>query len=213
MKSATSRPGLVAITVAAMATRLVAQNATMASPRMRSLEQEFARDKAAALERFWRDAKTQCPLVEAIDGDNHLMLVTFLWRGDESIERIEVRGGPFATSREPFVQLGDSDVWYHSERLPKDARNVYGLVTRRRIERRGDDGTTQQDLVEEYPNDPPLKRAVTLEKVRLDRRVQSRVNRPLLRGHLPGIQSKVWAAKFSRDDDRKFESATADSAF
>lgn len=140
--------------LAITAPQAAAENGRIASPRIRALVQEMTQDKAAALERFWQDAKGKCPLVEVIDGDDQHLLVTFLWRGDASLERIEVRGGPFATSREPFARIRDSDVWYHCERLPKDARYVYGLVVKRRVERREDDGSTKQVVVEQYPNDP-----------------------------------------------------------
>jgi enterochelin esterase family protein len=144
---------LIGLLSIAPADRVPAQSKA-ASPRIRTLETEFAKDKATALDRFWREAKRNFPLVEALPNDDSHLLVTYLWRGDAATERVEARGGPYAASREPFARLADSDVWYRSERLPKDARFVYGLIVKRRVERREADGTTRRMLVEEYPNDP-----------------------------------------------------------
>jgi enterochelin esterase-like enzyme len=128
--------------------------AEFASPRIQLLESEIAADKSKALDAFWREAEGKCPLVETIPDDDKNMLVTYLWRGDPSVERVEARGGPYASSREAFARLGDSDVWYRSDRVPKDARYVYGLIVKRKVKERAADGTSKQVVVEEYPNDP-----------------------------------------------------------
>jgi enterochelin esterase-like enzyme len=130
------------------------QRVEIASPRIRALEKEIVTDKTRALVAFWGEANGKCPIVEAIPGDGAKMLVTYLWRGDSTVERVEARGGPYANSREAFSRLGDSDVWYRSERVPKDSCYVYGLIVKRRVEERGAAGTTKRVIVEEYPNDP-----------------------------------------------------------
>lgn len=126
------------------------------SPRIRELEREILAEKGAraAIEAFWKSVNRRCPLTEEIKGDDDHLLVTFLWRGDATTHQVEVRGGPFASSREPFSRLAESDVWYRCERLPKDSRYVYGIVLKRQMEHRADDGTITRKVVEEYPNDP-----------------------------------------------------------
>lgn len=145
---------LCVVLLASATAGMAAEKPQIASPRIRALDQEIAADKTAALDRFWKAAKNRCPLVEEIPGDDKRLLVTYLWRGDATTERVEARGGPYAASREPFARLRDTDVWYRSEPVPKDARYVYGLIVNRRVERRAADGSTEHVLVEEYPNDP-----------------------------------------------------------
>jgi enterochelin esterase-like enzyme len=124
------------------------------SPRLDRLRADLSKDKTAAADQFWREREKQGPLVETIAGDDEHLLVTFLWRGDAALERVEVRGGPYASSREPFERIADTDVWYRSERLPKDARYVYGLIVTRTVEKRDDSGTVKRVREETYPLDP-----------------------------------------------------------
>lgn len=123
------------------------------SPRLRRLRAELAHDKAAA-EKFWRECEGKSPLIEAVPGDAQRSLVTFLWRGDASVERIEVRGGPSTSAATPFERLADTDVWYRSERAPNDSRFVYGLIVARSVERRYAEGQSRRVRVETYPLDP-----------------------------------------------------------
>lgn len=146
--------GIGVIILMTLAPHAATQEVDTTSPRLRELSQKIAASPTAALEQFWQEMEGNCPLVEPIADDDQHLLVTFLWRGDASIERIEVHGGPYASSREPFARIGTTDVWFHSERLPLDSRYVYGLVVHRRLERQDDDGTLKQVVVEEFPDDP-----------------------------------------------------------
>lgn len=133
---------------------LLAWIAPTDSPRLDRLRADLAKDKTATMDRFWRECEKQGPLIEKIAGDDTHLLVTFLWRGDAALERVEVRGGPYASSREPFARIADTDIWYRSERLPKDARYVYGLIVTRTVEKRDDRGLVKRVREETYPLDP-----------------------------------------------------------
>lgn len=137
-----------------LACLLLAWIAPAESPRLNRLRADLSKDKTAAVEQFWREREKQGPLVESLAGNDERLLVTFLWRGDAALERVEVRGGPYATSREPFARIADTDIWYRSERLPKDARYVYGLIVTRTVEKRDESGEVKRVREETYPLDP-----------------------------------------------------------
>ena len=122
------------------------------SPRLRRLQREVAADPSA-VETFWRECAGRCPLVEPTD-DPKQFLVTFLWRGDANLARVEARGGPYRNSRTAFERLADTDVWFRSEVLPADARFVYGLIVTTIVEQRDSDGEVRRELVGTYPLDP-----------------------------------------------------------
>lgn len=122
------------------------------SPRLRHLQREAAADPSS-VEKFWRDCTGKCPIVEPTD-DPQRFLVTFVWRGDANVSRIEARGGPYRSSRVPFERLPETDVWYRSEILPADARFVYGLIVTVVLEQRDSEGGVHRELVETYPLDP-----------------------------------------------------------
>jgi enterochelin esterase-like enzyme len=122
------------------------------SPRLWQLQQQASADQLA-VEAFWREVAGKCPLVEPTD-DPKRFLVTFLWRGDSSVLRIEARGGPYEHSRDPFERLTDTDVWYRSETLPADSRYVYGLIVTKVVEQKASDGGVRRELVDAHPLDP-----------------------------------------------------------
>jgi enterochelin esterase family protein len=99
-----------------------------ASPRIKALKQELLQGNRAALDTFWREITEQgTPLIEPIDGDDSHMLATFLWRGADDIQNVFVM---FSLAEEDpdscyLVQLQDTDVWYKSFRLRKDAHSAY----------------------------------------------------------------------------------------
>lgn len=124
------------------------------SPRLLRLQQDVAQGQATALAEFWQESHGKCPLVETIDGEADQRIVTFLWRDDSRTEHIEVRGGPFENSRTPFDRLPGTDVWYHSEKLKRDARYVYSLIVDRWVDRKRSDGGADRVLAATYPLDP-----------------------------------------------------------
>jgi enterochelin esterase family protein len=91
-----------------------------------------------SVEKFWREC----------------FGLTFLWRGDSNLARVEARGGPYSNSHVPFEQLADTDVWFRSEVLPADARFVYGLIVTAVVEKPDSAGGVRRELVHTYPVDP-----------------------------------------------------------
>lgn len=106
------------------------------SPRLRRLAADLSAGRRDALAAFWREIQGQAPLKEAIPGDRKFMLVTFVWRGNASTRSVAMRGGPPTSLVElPLSRLAQSDVWYRTVPLPRDARFTYYLrVNAPRIE-------------------------------------------------------------------------------
>lgn len=119
------------------------------SLQLRQLQREAAADPSS-VEKFWQECAGKCPFVEPTD-DPKRFLVTFLWRGDADVSRVEARGGPYRNSRVPFERLPETDVWYRSEILPADARFVYGLIVTVVVEQRASDGGVRRERVNTYP--------------------------------------------------------------
>lgn len=98
------------------------------SLRLRALAVELAAGRRGALEEFWREVRGQAPLKEPMPGAAKFMLVTFVWRGDAATRSVSMRGGPPTGLVElPLSRLADSDLWYRTVPLPRDARFTYYL--------------------------------------------------------------------------------------
>jgi enterochelin esterase family protein len=123
------------------------------SPKLVKLQGSLKNGETEALDKFWAECAGHAPLVEPLADDAERLLVTFLWRDDDETQRVEVRGGPYDSSRTPFERLPGSDVWYHSERLPRDSRYVYSLIVNRRVARTAKHGSAETVAVETYPLD------------------------------------------------------------
>jgi enterochelin esterase-like enzyme len=110
-----------------------AENAPPPSPRLTALQASLQRHDPDALRNFWAEIDQEhTPMVEPILGDAHDQLVTFLIRADPSDESLTVRLGsdfPMRTANrsDPYQRLGDSNVWFTSYVLPKDAIIAYRL--------------------------------------------------------------------------------------
>ncbi|MEP7339103.1 MAG: alpha/beta hydrolase-fold protein [Acidobacteriota bacterium] len=109
---------------------VTAQEESPDSPRIAALAKEIKSGNAAALPSFWEEVKGKAPLVEPIAGDDKNLWVTFVWRGDSETKSMGVFGGaPFGGEQiKPLSRLGESDIWYRTERLPKDSRFTYTLM-------------------------------------------------------------------------------------
>src|SRR5205085_325122 len=94
------------------------------SPRLAALSREMLGGGRGALERFWGEVKGKLPLVEPAPGGG-APLVTFVWRGGKDTRRVDLVGGMPLGRPKSLSRLGDTDLWYWSERVPKDARFGY----------------------------------------------------------------------------------------
>jgi enterochelin esterase-like enzyme len=128
------------------------QSAPPLSPRLQQLQQAASTDPAAGAA-FWQEVAGKSPLVEPTD-DPQRFLVTFLWRGDANLSRVEARGGPYEHSRDPFERLPGTDVWHRSEIIPADARFAYGLIVTHAAAAATPEEAAPPKLVQTYPLDP-----------------------------------------------------------
>jgi prepilin-type processing-associated H-X9-DG protein len=67
----------------------------------------------------------KAPLTEPVADDPHSSWVTFVWRGDGKTQRMNVQGGPSTGDFADWMkQLGNTDLWYRTVRIPNDSRFV-----------------------------------------------------------------------------------------
>src|SRR5690348_9352381 len=64
------------------------------SPRLAALAKEVHGGNSAALAAFWKQVQGKGPLIESIPGDKQNDWVTFLYRGGNGVQRVNVVGGP-----------------------------------------------------------------------------------------------------------------------
>jgi enterochelin esterase-like enzyme len=100
------------------------------SPRVAALQQAIAAGDHAALDAFWREVAEQgAPLVEPIADDDCQVLLTFVWRAAEPVDRVLVFGGPapgdMVSNR--MLHLAGTDLWHLTFRVRKDLRTTYRL--------------------------------------------------------------------------------------
>jgi len=113
------------------ASRFATANADkLESPRLELLRKELESGNRAALEGFWDElAKRGAPMIEQIKGDDHYLLLTFLWRAKEETRNVVVFGGVAGTefSKNQMSRLLDTDLWYKTYKVRSDARFSYNL--------------------------------------------------------------------------------------
>ncbi len=112
-------------------TAVTSVSAPPQSPQLATLLTALDRNDAGALQAFWKSVEKQhSPLIEVLPNRPNDALYTFLWHADSLDDVLNVRLGavfPTHTNNDAFQRLGESDVWYTSYILPKDARLVYRI--------------------------------------------------------------------------------------
>lgn len=103
------------------------------SDQIRKLKIDVSAGKANAVASFWDSAAARTtPLLESVAGDNQYMLVTFLWKGDQTTTRnVAVQWFPYARAWPDdyrMVHLSDTNVWYKTFKVHRQARFVYRLA-------------------------------------------------------------------------------------
>lgn len=108
---------------------------TGGSPRIASLKRAVALKDAGAVKDFLRDVESAGGvLVEPLPESPEKRRVTFVWQGHGRERRVAIRGGRSGTKEvRDLVQLGDTEIWYRTERLPSDARFTYEFVVGKAI--------------------------------------------------------------------------------
>ena len=100
------------------------------SPTIRRLSQALSDIGPRAAEDFWARVAGHVPLIEPVDGEDGVRWITFLWRGDVATREVSVGIGDVPTPdprKWSFRRVGESDVWFKTDRVPKDARFAYLL--------------------------------------------------------------------------------------
>ena len=107
------------------------------SPRLAVLQKQLKTGSGSVLERFWNEiAKEGTPVVEPIPGDEKHVIVTFLWRGGDNVKNVVLFspvGAPYwdfrkdQLTRNQLIRLPDSNIWYKTYWLRKNARFSYLL--------------------------------------------------------------------------------------
>ena len=107
---------------------------TLESPRLQALQGAIGQGSTEAVDAFWREIATKTtPVIERTEEHKTYALVTFIWRGDSQTRNVLVGGalGQLTGTRAVdnlMTRLGDTNVWYRSYWLRKDARTVYVFV-------------------------------------------------------------------------------------
>ena len=98
------------------------------SPTIRRLSESLAAGDSESLQRFW--AQASVPLFEPIEDQPEFDWITFVWRGDSNTRRVSIGVGDIPTinpSKWQFQQLGSSNLWFKTDRVPSDVRFTYML--------------------------------------------------------------------------------------
>jgi enterochelin esterase family protein len=101
------------------------ESPTITSPQLAALDKKWNAGNKTALDEFWKSVEGKTPLVEDIEGDKEKAFVTFIWRGDPQTKKVILRGGLPRDGDKPLSQLADTDLWYLTERMPRDSRASY----------------------------------------------------------------------------------------
>jgi hypothetical protein len=105
----------------------VAPDSPIESPRLRALGRALGAGNADGVTEFWREVEqSQTPLVEELPDHPKDALFTFLWRGEPGQDTLNVRlDGVFPMHsgkwNDTFQRLGETDIWFVSYTLPRDA--------------------------------------------------------------------------------------------
>ena len=120
--------------LAALMSDAAAQDAVpLDSPRLARLaaaaKVDSAKPLAKALADFWMEIDGKAPLVEPIAGDAEHRWVTFVYRGDDKTRGVALKGGlPSPAEFNRLTRVPGTDVWFQTQRLPRDARFTYMFV-------------------------------------------------------------------------------------
>ncbi len=112
-----------------------AWGAVIESPRIAALSRDLTAGKKESLAAFWKEYQAAGgPLVEAVAEKDKLALVTTIWRARGGEVKVRLEGGkPARLGFKSLRRLGETDLWYRSERLSKKVRYTYRLHVQREV--------------------------------------------------------------------------------
>lgn len=118
--------------IVALKDRLATAPTEYESPRIKALRASVERAQQGSVEKFWDDVKREgAPLMEPLQGDDHNMLVTFLWRGRPDTHNVLLLWWPY-TGQVPddyrMLRLNETDVWYKTLKVNRHKRFLYRLA-------------------------------------------------------------------------------------
>lgn len=102
------------------------------SPSLHSLRTALTAGSQSALDEFWANVERRgTPLLEQVPNDTLHLFVTFLWRSEEPLSAVLLLSGLTNWNRTRLTRLPNTDVWYHTFRVRRDARFTYSMAERR----------------------------------------------------------------------------------
>lgn len=102
------------------------------SPRLEELKKQVKAGNVGAVHQFWEEMKAHhTPLVEPISNDPNHVLLTFLFQGQKTTQKVVIYS-QLSASRDPSVNvlthLPETDVWYKTYWMRNDMRVSYSFV-------------------------------------------------------------------------------------
>ncbi len=150
-----------------------------ASRRIAQLKSDLERGVAGAEELFWAEvAETGAPLVEPIPGDDHDVLMTFVWKQNHKTYNVLLQWPPAYNDANDYYMshLAGTSLWHKTIRVRQGARFAYAFS----------------------PNDLPDERDVTTHHDPLNRRRSSGADDSFSLVELPGAPDDRWATEIPR---------------
>jgi enterochelin esterase-like enzyme len=97
------------------------------SPRIATVAADLASGDRDAVSRFWKEIDGKAPLIECVGDDFRYCWVTFVWRGNLKTQKVGLLGDlPYPDRAKWYMtRVGDTDLWFKTERIPRDARFGY----------------------------------------------------------------------------------------
>jgi enterochelin esterase family protein len=100
-------------------------------PRLAALLRAVEAKESGAADRFCQELKGKAPLIEPIPGEGGEFRVTYVWRAEEGTSRVVLFGGMPRGGAKELSRLGDTPIWYLTERLPRGARYSYSFYVKK----------------------------------------------------------------------------------
>lgn len=172
--------------------------AEVISPRIATLRGNVENGHVEALQDFWSEiSRDGAPLVEAIEGDEQHVLVTFLWRMTEDIRNVVVIGGPAGWgdfAKNQLTRLRDTDLWFKTYRARPDMRTTYRLSPNDSLLNREDveDDQAWEQRAATFQPDPLNPRRYVFPRNEKDPASKDFVTSML---ELPGAPPQPWVAR------------------
>jgi enterochelin esterase-like enzyme len=173
-----------------------------ASARILALKQRLQDGDRHALEEFWRQAAQMgTPLIEPAKNSSSEVVVTFVWRGDASTEKVALLAPLEKSPGMPTIALTrllDTDVWYKCWQMRDDLRFTYRFVVARGSAERSPEQAGEIDRLNPHrmellldEGQPPMKFSIAA---------------------MPRGQDEEWVRKRPRTPEGSIEKQSFESA-